>query len=326
MVAAACSPSAGATLAFGPPETKKIRIDPHEGCEVWAWVVEDLLREEGFEDIQITQKFTVLGGEADLGATFASDLAARVDAGLPLVAVGGSHTGCIQMWAQPGINGIRDLRGKRLDVHSTSAVKDPAFGMWVSLLADVGMAPQDVRFTEVIEPASEGVHQHGPTNQIIENFIGGRSDAVLAFVEQGPALRANATNPGHLIFDMAIDRPWSQYYCCLLVANRDYATANPWATKRATRAILRGIDIASRDRKAAVDIAVRKGFTPDAKLMLAAVQPLTYPWREYDPVESLRYFALKLADAKLLKKTPTQVIAEGTDLAFFRQMQRELKA
>jgi NitT/TauT family transport system substrate-binding protein len=125
---------------------------------------------------------------------------------------------------------------------------------------------------------------------------------------------------------MAIDKPWSQYYCCQIIATRKYATAYPWATKRAMRAILRGIDIVTKDRKAAVDIAVKKGFATDAKLMLEAITPLKYPWREYDPAESLRYFALKLADAKLVKKTPSQIIADGTDFTFFRQMQKELKA
>jgi NitT/TauT family transport system substrate-binding protein len=125
---------------------------------------------------------------------------------------------------------------------------------------------------------------------------------------------------------MAIDRPWSQYYCCLLMATRAYATANPWATKRATRAVLRAIDVVTKDRKAAVDVAVKEGFTPDAALMLEAIKSLAYPWRDYDPADSLRSFALQLTDAKLLKKTPAQIVADGSDFAFFRQMQTELTA
>ncbi len=52
--AAACAPSLGSTVSLGPPETTTIRVDPHQGCEAWAWVVEDLLRAEGFTDVQIT--------------------------------------------------------------------------------------------------------------------------------------------------------------------------------------------------------------------------------------------------------------------------------
>ena len=324
VIAAACLPSAGATLAFGPPETTTIRVDPHKGCESWAWIVEDLLREEGFKDIRITEQFGVHNGGADIGATFGNDLASKIDAGLPWVPIAGTHVGCIQMWAQPGINTIRDLRGKRIDVHSTTAVEDMVYGMWVSYLADVGIAPSEVRFTVITDPPMVGTH-HDPVDQALQNFLAGTSDAILAFVEQGPALRANPKNPGHLIFDMAIDKPWSQYYCCLLLATREYATAYPWATKRATRAVLRGIDIVTKDRRGAVDIAVRKGFATDAKQMLAAIEPLNYSWRDFDPAESLRYFALKLADAKLIKKTPAQIVAEA-DFSFFRQLQKELKA
>ena len=330
-LAAACVPGAGSTLGFGPPETTTIRIDPHFGCEGWAWFAEDLFREEGFVDVQITEIGKIHSGGADIGAAFGNDVAHKVDAGAPFVAIGGTHTGCNQLWAQPGINSIRDLRGKRIDVYSTTAGKDAVFGMWVSLLAAVGIGPSDVRFRDLSATPSPGAPSdqpplHGPPSPIIQNFLAGLSDAVLAYVDQGPALRANPKNPGHLIFDMMMDKPWSQYYCCLLIANREYATANPWATKRATRAVLRGIDMVTKDRKAAVDVAVRKGFTKDGTLLFEAIKDMPYPWRDYDPADSLRYFALQLADAKLLKKTPSQIIADGTDFAFFRQMQKELKA
>jgi NitT/TauT family transport system substrate-binding protein len=329
-IAAACVPGAGSTLAFGPPETTTIRIDPHFGCEGWTWFIEDLLREEGFTNVQITGIGKIHTGEADIGATFGNDLVHKIDAGLPYVVIGGTHTGCNQLWALPGINSIRDLRGKRIDVYSTKAGMDPVYGMWVSLLATFGIAPSEVRFRDLSQNPAPGAPAdqaplHGPPSPIIQNFLAGQSDAVLAYVDQGPALRANPKNPGHLIFDMMMDKPWSQYYCCLLTATRDYATAYPWATKRATRAVLRGIDIVVKDRKAAVDAAVRKGYTQDGKLLLEAIQDMPYPWREYDPADSLLYFALQLADAKLLKKTPRQIVAEGTDLAFFRQMQKELK-
>lgn len=325
-IAAACVPSAGASLSFGPPETPTIRIDPHEGCEAWTWVVEDLLKEEGFTDVQFVDKFNIMEGRADIGTTFGNDLASRVDAGLPMVALGGTHVGCIQLWAQPGINSIGDLRGKRIVIHSRNVLEDPVYGMWVSFLAAVGVAPSEVQFTLVTELPAQAGKEFGPTNRVIENFVGGKADAVLALVEQGPALAANPKNPGRLIFDMAMDKPWSQYYCCLLVANRDWATANPVAAKRATRAVLRGIDLVTKDRAHAVAVAVQKKFTTDGQLMLAAIKDLPYPWREYDPAETVRFFALRLADAKLLKKTPAQILAQGTDFTFFRQMQRELKA
>ena len=324
-LAAACVPGTGSTATFGQLETTTIRVDPHQGCEMWAWVVEDLLREEGFKDVRITEAGKVHTGEADIGATFGNDVVGKIDTGAPFVAVAGTHTGCNQLWAQPGINSVGDLRGRRIDVTGMDPINDAVFGMWVSLLSTVGIRQTDVRFSQ-LDMSAHAAHALGPTSPVIESFLAGNSDAVLAYVEQGPALRLNPANKGHLIFDMATDRPWSQYYCCLLMATRSYATANPWATKRATRAVLRAIDVVTNDRKAAVDIAVKKGFTPDASLMLEAIKPLAYPWRDYDPADSLRYFALQLADSKLLKKTPAQIVADGSDFTFFRQMQKELKA
>ena len=37
----------------------------------------------------------------------------------------------------------------------------------------------------------------------------------------------------------AIDRPWSQYFCCMLAGNRDFVRKHPVATKRVLRAILK---------------------------------------------------------------------------------------
>jgi hypothetical protein len=39
-----------------------------------------------------------------------------------------------------------------------------------------------------------------------------------------------------------------------------------------------------------------------------------------------RFYLLKLTDAKMLKRTPSQILADGANLAFFRQMQKELRA
>ena len=35
-------------------------------------------------------------------------------------------------------------------------------------------------------------------------------------------------------------------------------------------------------------------------------------WRDYDPEDTLRYFALRLADGNLIKKTPDQMINDST--------------
>jgi NitT/TauT family transport system substrate-binding protein len=51
----------------------------------------------------------------------------------------------------------------------------------------------------------------------------------------------------------------------------------------------------------------------------------SYDWRELDPEETLRFFALRFGDVKLIKSTPQQIIFQGSDVAYLRQLQKELK-
>jgi NitT/TauT family transport system substrate-binding protein len=49
-------------------------------------------------------------------------------------------------------------------------------------------------------------------------------------------------------------------------------------------------------------------------------------WREYDPEDTMRYYALRLHEVGLIKSDPKTVIAKGTDWRFLDELKRELKA
>ena len=322
-VAAACAPatvkaSPTPEPPLGPPETTTIRIHGPLGCDPWTWLADDFMKEEGFTDVKLVNPGpqAVLKGDADIAAGYGQHFAAHIDAGSPFVLLGGTHVGCIELWAKPGIGTIRDLRGKTLVVFKKDPLQDVFYGIWVTLLTSVGVDPGEVKFVEHLDPQAN----------VIDSFIAGTSDATLAAVTQGPALRANPKNPGKMIFDTTVDKPWSQYYCCLLVANSSWAKANPNAAKRATRAVMRAIDLGAKDRQRTVQIAAEKQVTQNAPRLYEAIKDLPYDWREYDPEETLRFLALRLADGKLIKKTPQQIITDGTDFAWFRRLQKELKA
>jgi NitT/TauT family transport system substrate-binding protein len=51
-----------------------------------------------------------------------------------------------------------------------------------------------------------------------------------------------------VILRTAVDAPWSQYFCCMMAANREYAARYPVATKRVIRAVLRAADLCARAR------------------------------------------------------------------------------
>ena len=48
-------------------------------------------------------------------------------------------------------------------------------------------------------------------------------------------------------------------------------------------------------------------------------------WRDYDPEDTVRFYALRLHEVGLIKKTPDEIIAGFTDWRFLNEVKRELK-
>ena len=48
-------------------------------------------------------------------------------------------------------------------------------------------------------------------------------------------------------------------------------------------------------------------------------------WREYDPEDTIRFYALRLQELGMVKSSPQQIIADGTDWRFLDELKRELK-
>jgi hypothetical protein len=48
-------------------------------------------------------------------------------------------------------------------------------------------------------------------------------------------------------------------------------------------------------------------------------------WREYDPEDTVRFYALRLHGVGMLKTTPQKLIAQGTDWRFVNELKKELK-
>ena len=48
-------------------------------------------------------------------------------------------------------------------------------------------------------------------------------------------------------------------------------------------------------------------------------------WRDYDPEDTLRFYALRLREAGMIKSNPNRIIAESTDWRFVNELKRELK-
>ena len=132
---------------------------------------------------------------------------------------------------------------------------------------------------------------------------------------------------GRVILNTTTDKPWSQYFCCMLVGNREFVRDHPIATKRVLRAILKANDICAAEPEQAAQQLVDRGFTERYDYALETLTEIPYAqWREFDPEDSLRFFALRLHEVGMIKSSPNALLAEGTDWRFLNELKRELKA
>jgi len=131
---------------------------------------------------------------------------------------------------------------------------------------------------------------------------------------------------GHVVVNSTVDKPWSQYFCCMVTGNREFVRKHPVATKRALRAILKAANLCALEPERAARSIVDKGFTPRYDYALQIMQEIPYDkWREYDPEDTLRFYALRLHEAGMIKSSPQKLIAQGTDWRFFNELKKELK-
>jgi NitT/TauT family transport system substrate-binding protein len=297
-------------------ETTSVRLfrgTPICGAPVYA--AEELLRTEGFTDIRyvepvngLTSNDLVRRGEIDFISAFAIQHLKALDAGVPLTVLAGLHAGCFELFAQTNIHGIAELKGKSV------GLKLSPEDLLTLMAAQVGLDPvKDIHWVT------------GPSLDPLALFAEGNIEAFLGFPPEPQELRAR--HAGHVIVSTAADRPWSQYFFCTLSGNRDYVRNYPVATKRALRAILKATDMCATDPAGAARQIVDRGFTPRYDYTRQTLTENFYDkWRDYDAEDTLRFYALRLHEAGLIKSGPQKIIADGTDWRFLNDLKRELKA
>ena len=155
-------------------------------------------------------------------------------------------------------------------------------------------------------------------------FEEGKVGAFLGFPPQPQQMRARKI--GHVILDTGADRPWSQYFCCMIAGNSEFVRKYPVATKRAVRAILKASDICAQDPARAARYLVDKGYAPRYETALEVLKGLPYDrWRQAEPEDTVRFHALRLRELGMIKSSPQKIIAEGTDWRFLHELKKELK-
>ena len=319
----ACSRNSGnrqasAARTDGPLETTTIRLSkiPPVACIAAQAMAEPFLREEGFTDIQ----YPTLGvgafagnlaaGEIDMTMGYAAMMSLRIDAGDPVVMLGGVHVGCWQVFGTDAIQSMRDFKGKTVAI---SAPTGPDGVFMAMTLKNVGLdLNNDVKLVN-FKPSDAA-----------RLLSSGEVDGLVAFPPTSQSLEAEEI--GHVVLDSVTDRPWADYFCCMAVANRTWTEQHPVAASRALRAMLKGADVVAREPDRSARLLVDGGFTHNYDYACSILKKIPHDvWRGFDPLDSVRFYALRLQESGLIKSTPDQIIERGTDFRYLAELKRELK-
>jgi NitT/TauT family transport system substrate-binding protein len=304
--------------AQAPPETTRIRL-PYTAaiCIAPQYLARELLKLEGFSDVQyvalkdLAAFYPAIGaGDIDVGIGFLPLHLINQDAGLPIVQLAPVHAGCFELTGAGRVRAIRDLKGARVGV---LGLQTAHYYFLSSIAAYVGIDPQ-----KEIEWVT---HSLADSTTVLST---GKVDAVMAFPPVPQELRAKKI--GHSVFNSSVDRPWAHYFCCTVIANRKFVERNPVAARRAIRAILKSTDVCALEPERAARTIVEQGFASNYDYALATMREVPYHrWREYDPVDAVRFYALRLRELGFVKSNPQKLISEGTDWRSFNELKKELK-
>src|SRR5438034_9258219 len=120
-----------------PPETTRIRLSKVPSvCGAPQDVAEEFLTAEGFTDVRyVGEKGAGVGGiplakamgagEVDVAMNFAAPLVVSLDAGEPIILLGGVHVGCFELFGSERVRTLSDLKCKTVAVPRVSFAHQP---------------------------------------------------------------------------------------------------------------------------------------------------------------------------------------------------------
>ena len=298
------------------PETTTIRFQDGFGrCVAPLFLAGDLLRADGFDvkHAKVEQDVVphVSAGDLDFGMQTAANTTVGADTDNRFVHLAGIHVGCFELFAQTGIRSMSDLKGKRVAVNEEGSGPHLHLAM---MAAYVGL-----------DPNRDFTLETGDSTVAMEAFAAGQIDGFMAFPPEPQMLRQRGI--GHVLVNTHLDRPWSQYFCCMLIANRTFVQNNPVAAKQVVRAVLTATDLCAQDPAEATKRLLDRGDITDRDAMFQMLsKDVSYNrWREYDPADTIRFDALLLHQIGMIKSTPQKIITQSTDWRILNELKQELK-
>jgi NitT/TauT family transport system substrate-binding protein len=129
----------------GKLETTSVRINKSAAlCIAPGYLAEELLRAEGFTDIQYVESppasnENLIRHKADFMLNYASNFIVDVDGSAQITMLAGVHVGCFELFGNDKVGGITDLKSKSVGIQSLGTLPH----ILVSLLtAQVGLDPK----------------------------------------------------------------------------------------------------------------------------------------------------------------------------------------
>ncbi len=285
-----------------PPETTRLTLPKFpfdHACLAPQWIADELLRAEGFTDIQYRPVRTttdyiddLAAGKLDFGGLDAMSLLLSLDAGKRFVAIAGIHVGCFELFGTSQVRSLLDLKNRTVAVGWQGGV-----ALVTAMATYVGFDPR--RDSKLVQP---------PNQEAIRLLADGKIDGLLGFPPDPQELRTRKI--GHVVVSTTEDRP-----------------KNPIATKRMLRAFLKATNMCALEPERVGRFLVDRGFVKNHDYAVQAIKEIPYTrWRDYDPADTMRFYALRLHETGMIKASPQTILARGTDWRAINELKKELKA
>ena len=239
-------------------------------CEapIFTAVEKGFFREEGLE-VELVRcqwasyKDALALGRFDVTHHLVMYFLKPIEQGLDVKFTGGIHKGClrVQAPANGNIRTIKDLKGKIVGV--------PGLGTPPFMFASRVMGANGV------DPSRDVQWRVYPAGELGLALDRGLVDAVANSEPIGSLLLADGKVRN--IADQAKDAPYKDEYCCVVLVNGKFLSANPKAAAGATRAMLKGAKWVEANPAAAARLSVEKKYIASTvELNAHAIANLTY--------------------------------------------------
>ena len=315
-VGGAAAFGSGTSLADEAPlETTTVRLIKIPGiCIAPQYVAEELLRAEGFTEVRYVvseagriQAELIASGEADFSLNFAAPLIVAMDAGEPIKVLAGVHPGCFELFVQrarpqrPRSKGQERWRaGLGLepaplpgrDRHLRRARPAPGHRLGASV-------PRSDPWSCSRKARSTRSWAFRPSRRSCAPGASATCSSTAPSIAPGRSISAACSRR---MPRSSRSIRWRRSVCCARSSRpRTSASAEPTRVAR---------------------LMVDGGFAASYDYALQTMGDVPYArWREYDPEDTVRFYALRLHEVGMITSTPQPAHRRGHRLALPQRAQ-----